>query len=128
MTNTIQQAIAETILSQLGGKKFIVMTGSKNFSSLNAQEAQPANIEHNLPMTTARIGGLVFKLGRFNGVKITHVRISLNVMDTYDVEFLQIRKFSVKCLKVVNDVYCDQLQEVFRDVTGLATSLGLMTR
>ena len=98
---------AQTILEQLGGNKFIAMTGAKNF----VKDEKGKNI--------------TFKIGR-NPKSISHVRIKLNVWDTYDIEFLSIRKYQVKIKDKVSGIYGDQLQEVFTRYTGLETTLGTM--
>ena len=92
--------IAKTILEQLGGSRFVVMTGSKNF--------------------VAGEKNLSFKVGK-NGSKVTHVRITLNSKDLYDMEFLNIRGMKVKTVAECNDVFCDQLQELFTRYTGMYT-------
>jgi hypothetical protein len=95
--------IANTILSQLGGHRFIAMTGAKNL-----------------------LGGdnnLSFKIGR-NACKVTHVRITLTPADLYDVEFFAIRgTHARKTLATVEGIYADQLAEVFIDHTGMAVAL-----
>ena len=96
------QEIAATILSQLGGNRFIAMTGAKNLVSGN--------------------GTLGFKIGRNSG-KCNHVRITLNSNDTYKIEFINVRKMEFKTTSEFNDVYADQLQSIFTEVTGLYTSL-----
>jgi len=54
---------------------------------------------------------------------INFVKIRLNGKDLYDMEFGMIRGFKYFPKKIVNDVYNDQLQEMFTDNTGLYTSL-----
>ena len=104
MSNMI---VSTTILDQLGGNRFIVMTGAKNFiGSDNA---------------------LSFKIGK-NNSKANCVRIELTVMDTYTITFRQVRKsleigFKLKEIKKVEGVYNDSLQEIFTEVTGLDTHL-----
>jgi hypothetical protein len=44
-------------------------------------------------------------------------------MDTYDVEFLQVRKFKEKVKSQVKGVYADSLRGAFEQNTGLRTSL-----
>ena len=100
--NMSNQEIAATILKQLGGNKFIVMTGAKNF----------AYGESNL----------TFKIGRNSG-KCNHIRVTLNSMDTYKMEFIAVRGTTIKTVKEFNDVYCGQLQELFTEVTGMYTHL-----
>ena len=95
--------IASQILQQLGGNKFIVMTGSKNF--IGSEK------------------GLTFKVGSGTKNKTTHVDIKLNGLDLYDVRFL---KCSVKGVKVIsehNDIYFDMLRSLFTEQTGFYTNL-----
>jgi hypothetical protein len=94
--------VARTILEQLGGNRFVAMTGAKNL-----------------------VGGansLSFRIGR-NAHSINGVRITLLPSDTYKMEFLRIRKLEVKVVKEYEQVYFDQLQELFTEATGLYTHL-----
>lgn len=114
MTNNTM--IAETILKQLGGGRFLLMTGTKDLIA----------IENGLKMTLAR-----------NGSKANRLEITLNAMDTYDMRFYRYTpwrystrggKFTeypekITTVKEYNDIYCDQLQELFTNVTGLYTRL-----
>jgi hypothetical protein len=92
---------ATTILEQLGGNKFIAMTGAKMFVDVG--------------------NGIVFKLPKFEGVKINSVKIVLNSRDAYDVEFGNVRGTNYKVLSKSADVYADNLQMVFSNATGLLT-------
>jgi hypothetical protein len=96
--------IAKTILSQLGGNKFIAMTGAKN---LGASE-----------------NGLSMKIMR-NAKKVTHVKITLNGKDLYDVEFIKIntRTLEMTVLSKAEDAYAEDLKGIFESSTGLYTSL-----
>ncbi len=100
---------AGIILQQLGGNKFIMMTGAKQF------------VRDDKNMT------IMFKIGR-NAKSVNYVKIRLNSMDTYDMSFNRIRKFEVKEISHANGIYNDQLQDVFTQHTGLETSLGTMGR
>jgi len=100
--------IAKTILEQLGGNKFIVMTGAKNLAFEGASEKQR--------------GALSFKIGR-NASSVNYVVIRLNGLDLYDMEFIRIRKMTLTKVKEFKNIYCDQLQELFTEVTGMYTSL-----
>jgi len=102
----MSQEIAKVILSQLGGNKFITMTGARNLFSL-----------------TEQLGGLSFKLPKFSGVKINYVKILLNGSDLYDVEFGRIYGNKYTLLNTYSDIYCDQLRELFEKETSLATHL-----
>lgn len=94
--------IARNILSQLGGNRFLAMTGASNL--------------------TSRPDGLSFKIGQ-NASKITHVRVTLTAMDDYIVEFLKIRGTKVEPVAYAEGVYADTLAQVFTAKTGLAVSL-----
>ena len=108
--------IAKTIYEQLGGNKFAFITGAKNFIGNKGEN------------------WLSFRIGR-NGSKANYVKITLSPMDTYTVEFKRISmpRFNSKTLSFSEyketliakreDVYCDQLQDVFTEVTGLVTRM-----
>ena len=102
MTTEQRKEIATTILNQLGGNKFIVMTGAKNIAFGN--------------------GEVTFKIGRNSG-KCNHVRITLKSDDTYKMEFINVRKMEWKTVKEFDGVYCDQLVEIFESHTGMYTKL-----
>ena len=95
---------AETILRQLGGRRFIAMTGSKDFVTDNKKRR------------------LMFKIGR-NSKNINFVEIKLNIMDTYDMNFYKLRMGKLTLKSKSNGVYNDQLQSVFTKHTGLDTRL-----
>lgn len=95
--------VAQTILSQLGGNRFIAMTGAGSFSS------GPDCLAFRLPRCPK------------NGARAC--RITLNGNDLYDVRFLKMVKFDVIELPGASDVFCEDLREVFTDFTGLFTSL-----
>lgn len=94
--------VANTILNQLGGRRFIAMTGSKNF------------------IASEKNNSLSMKLTR-NQSGANYLRISLTPLDVYKMEFISIRGNSMKTKVEFNDVYCDQLQELFTEATGLYT-------
>lgn len=104
METTQAKAIADTILAQLGNGRFIAMTGAKNF--LHDEN-----------------GKLSFQYPRRKGFKVSGVRIALNVMDTYDVTFVDMKRDYSTVEKTIENVYADQLQRVFTAETGLDTHL-----
>lgn len=95
--------IADTIRQQLGGRKFEVMTGAHSFS-----------FEPN--------GTLMFKLPA-KGLRGYAVKISLNGLDLYDMEFIKLKRNYEFERETVENVYDDQLRTVFTKHTGLDTSL-----
>lgn len=129
--------IANTILQQLGGRQFIMMTGANNLVAIE--------------------NGLRFRIGR-NGTRTNVVKITLKGDDTYRMQFIYqgrevnpgtiLIKYADKGLskqeyndvvtkaierakknaepKVLQEydgVYCDQLQELFTNYTKLYTRL-----
>ena len=97
-----ESRVAKTILQQLGGNKFIAMTGAKNFGSSR--------------------NSLQFKIGR-NSKSISHVIITLKSSDLYEMEFIRIRGVKRTVVKKVKGVYADQLQTMFTKYTGMNTKL-----
>lgn len=98
--------VAQTILEQLGGKRFRAMTGATSFVGSDD------TLSFKLPSTPGYVRQGI------NGVRIT-----LTPLDTYTVQFLRFRLGDMTTVATVDDVYCDMLQEVFTRVTGLATRL-----
>lgn len=93
--------VANTILQQLGGSgRISAMLGTKNF----------VGDENSLMFD--------FKMCK----KAKKVRITLNSMDTYDIEFYKIRKFEHTVTGDFKGVYCDELKNVFEEFTGLYLS------
>ena len=98
--------VASTILMQLGGRRFITMTGAKNFLALNDG-----------------CGGMRFNIPRFPGVKINLIEIVLNGSDLYDVKFSRVHGLALKEISSHTDIYFDELRGLFERETGLRTSL-----
>lgn len=125
--------IANTILNQLGGNHFVVMTGAKNFVTVD--------------------NGLRFQIGK-NSSKANVVKVMLQVDDTYTMQFwnkgrefnpytLMVKYFDQgmseeqvkvkvaaaeknaepKMLKEYNGLFFDQLQEFFTEYTHMNTKL-----
>jgi hypothetical protein len=65
---------------------------------------------------------LTFKVGR-NAKAVTHVRITLNSLDLYDMEFLRIRGTDVHPIAIANDCYSDMMNRMIETHTGLYTKL-----
>ena len=94
---------AGEMLKQLGGNRFIAMTGAKNFA----------------------VGpkGAGFKIGK-NAKNVNYVRIDLDKgKDLYDMYFNFVSVRGVKLKSKVKGVYADQLQKMFTKHTGMYTSL-----
>lgn len=94
--------VAKTILQQLGGNRFIAMTGASNLLADNNY--------------------LQFKIGK-NASKANFVRVTLEPSDTYKMEFIRVHGGKVTVLETYDDVYNNSLQEAFTSYTGMYTSL-----
>ncbi len=98
--------VAKTILEQLGGGRLMAMTGAKNFVG------GEFSLTFRLPSTKDFVKN-----------RINHVRIVLDPSDTYAVTFSRIRGAKVVEISSHEGVYCDQLQSIFEEATGLFTRL-----
>tara|TARA_R110002020_G_scaffold96724_7_gene231330 strand:+ start:7172 stop:7471 length:300 start_codon:yes stop_codon:yes gene_type:complete len=96
---------AETALNQLtqssnGSGRLKVMIGAKNF--VKSDEEQWVSFK--------------YPRGKY-------VKIKLNSMDLYDVEFGTIRKFEYKVKNTYENTYAEDLKEIFEQETKLYLSL-----
>ncbi len=109
------KAVATEIIRQLGGNVFIRMTGAKDFITDG----------DNLTMTLPR-----------NNSGANRLEITLDyATDTYNMRFYKYSKprislktgafikEKVKEIRAFSEVYCDQLQELFTEVTGFETHM-----
>jgi len=100
--------VSKTILKQLGGDRFISMTGCKDFTGDNSC--------------------LWFRVRR-NRSRANKIRITLTPADLYLVEAFKVGKHQgtgkteVILLQSYNDIAWDKLQEVFAVITGMDTHL-----
>ena len=101
---TENQQITNEILRQLGGGRFVAMTGAKHLCEIER------GLGFALPNNFAKDG--------INAVKIT-----LDPSDTYTVKFMRMTRSSLKTIYEDSDIYCDTLQQTFTERTGLYTSL-----
>ena len=95
------KSVANEIYRQIG-KGALFMIGAKNFACDNNM--------------------LGFKIGR-NSKSVNYIRITLNSMDTYDVDFLRIRAGEVKTVSEEHGIYNDMLRGAIERNTGLYTSI-----
>tara|TARA_Y100001951_G_scaffold90007_1_gene82847 strand:+ start:1584 stop:1892 length:309 start_codon:yes stop_codon:yes gene_type:complete len=95
--------IAEEILRTLGGNKFRVMTGAKNFTGTD--------------------NSLRMRIGR-NKTNSNYMEVTLNNLDLYDVVFAKVTKMGeMKSVKTYDNVYNDSLVGIFESHTGMYTKL-----
>lgn len=123
MNNTVSKiGNYQDIFQQIGGNKFLAMTGSK---------VKYYGYDKNGYVY------LMFQLSK-NQSKAQFLKIQLNDKDLYNMEFSKIKKTlnkeyaaigikiydeTIETIKIYEDVHCDQLQEIFTDMTGMYTRL-----
>ncbi len=105
--------VADIILQQLGGNRFAAMTGSKMFiadgNSLKMNLAKNASKANRLTVTLDEATD-TYKM-RF--YRYTAGRLNKKTFAWTPDKVTEVAEYS--------DVYCDQLQELFTEVTGLYT-------
>lgn len=97
--------VADVILEQLGGIRFCVMTGAKNF--LHSDDS----LTFRLPSNLATDG-------------INAIRVTLDPSDTYTLKCRKIRGVSVKDVAELPGICANKLRETFTRLTGLDCTLG----
>jgi hypothetical protein len=102
MTKEEQQQVAKTIYEQLGGRGFGLMVGAKNLLSHSDQRGALS---------------LRFKGSR----KANYLKVTLTDRDDYTLEFCKVGRYDFDKVETCEGIYADNLQEVFRRVTGLET-------
>jgi len=88
-------------LRQLGGNRFIAMTGARHFG--------------------VGPNGMSFKIGR-NSKRVNHVTIDYDRgRDLYNMKFDWVTIKGIKNKKTLKGIYADQLQDMFTKYTGMYT-------
>ena len=112
MNNT---TVAQTILQQLGGNKFIAMTGTKNFLS------DGNKLHMKLVTNISKSNYLTIELNELSDTyKMRFFKQSGGTMNKKTFEFSPIKE---KDIEILEDIYADQLQKTFTEITGLDTHL-----
>lgn len=104
---TMDNLIAKTILQQIGGHRFAAMTGSHDF--INLGNGLRISLSRN--KTSANRLEIIYD----EGADLYNVRFYRQSMNhkTFEV--------TTKDIEKIEGVYCDMLEEIFTDVTGLYT-------
>jgi len=91
---------AQQILNQLGGSKFVAMTGATCMSKNNTL------------------------IAKFKGSKIANIiYVTLNDLDLYDVKIEKFRGTESKTVTEVTNAFAEDLKKIFESSTGLFLSL-----
>lgn len=99
------RAAAATILEQLGGKRFIAMTGASSFSSSGDRPE------------------LSFRIPSRNALCARAVVIELTPADEYTLRFYAIAHHAPRLVHRLDGAQADNLAATFTHATGLATHL-----
>lgn len=101
----MNKLVSETIYNQLGGSKFLMMTGAKNLTS------QGNNLSFRLPKALKN--------------KINMVKIELTNDDTYSVSFYKFQptKFVFETINKLDGIQVSGLKQVFENHTGYLLSV-----
>lgn len=97
----------KTIIDWLGGNKFAVMVGMKDLVFAYDKDGYV---------------GIRLKFGK-NRTKANTLVVQYNKYDLYDVAFWRIGRSGASLIEEFSNVYGEDLQRVFTEVTGLQTSL-----
>ena len=106
-TSTTAAQVCDTIMQQIGGNKFLTMTGSK---------------PQCYGTSDAGNDFITLQLAK-NGVGAKWLKITSMPNDTYSMEFSGIKNGDISVISHEDNVYCDMLQSTFTDITGLYTTL-----
>ena len=96
--------VANTIYRQLGGDRLKLMIGCNRL--------------------VAHKDGLGFGWPSRQPSRGNYCRVTLLPTDTYRVEFMSVRGTTVKTVRTFEDIYCDQLMDIFEEQTGLYLTLS----
>ena len=99
--------VAQTILQQLGGNRFLAMTGARNLVNTG--------------------NGLAMQLPK-NSSGANRLTIETDANDTYSVRFWKLRKLEPVDVVAHDGIYCDMLQPIFTQTTGFDTNMGAIIR
>jgi len=102
----MKNPVANTILTQLGGGRFLAMTGATNLLATNS--------------------GLIFQLpARLARDDINKVTITLTPLDLYTLTFyrMDFHTLNIQMVKEYREVTTLDLQHLFTEATGLGTGL-----
>ena len=93
-------SVAQTILRQLGGNKFVTMTGAKQLITY------PDALSFQLPAGTTKN-------------KANYVKVTINKNDLYGVSFCKIFRLEMRELSSFDDISSEGLGDLFTTETGL---------
>ena len=116
----IANEVAEEILNQLGGREFVTVTGVKSLSTDNGD-----NLKMTLPKNMSGANRLEITLdyGTDTYCMKFYRYIPPKVKVSPNRQTAEVIPEQVKEIQAYSEIYCDQLQEIFTEVTGFDTRM-----
>ena len=112
----------QDILQQIGGNKFLTMTGSK-ILYYGYDKNGYAYLRLKLSKNQSKAQFLKIQLNSKDLYNMTFSKIKKTLNKEYAALGIKIYNEDIENIKTIEDVHCDQLQEVFTKVTGMYTRL-----
>lgn len=106
--------VANTILEQLGGNRFLAMTGA------NHLVADGSALRMTLPKNASKANRLYITLDGDDTYTMRFFRFTAGRLNKKTFEWAGDK---IQEVKQVSGVYCDMLQEIFTATTGMVTHL-----
>lgn len=106
--------VADIILEQLGGNKFLVMTGANHLLS------DGNTLRMNLPKNASKANRLWITLNADDTYTMNFFKFTAGKLNKKTFSWTEDKKINVK---KIEGVYCDMLQDIFTSVTGMYTHL-----
>lgn len=106
--------VANTILEQLGGNKFLAMTGAKNLL------ADGNTLRMTLPKNCSRANRLYITLDNDDTYTMHFFRFTPGKLNRKTFAWVEDKTEEVS---TIDGVFCDMLQNIFTDITGMRTHL-----
>jgi len=101
-----QETLSQLTLSNNPTNRLKAMIGGKNFASDKNDQC----------------GAVSFRFTAKSSNKSNFVKVTLTFMDVYTVEFGSIRSLKYKTISNFENIYCDDLKQLFERETGLYLS------
>ncbi len=106
------KAVSGEIVNQLGGNRAMSMIGTKKL--VFSQNGNDVTLNIHFAAKAKKVNGK-----SPNIFQVTYVHVS----DLYTIAFLRIHGTNLTTLETTENVFCDQLVEMFETTTGLYLSL-----
>lgn len=110
----VDMTVANEILRQLGGNKFLIMTGANHLIR------DTYSLSMKLPRNMSKANRLTIELQADDTYKM---RFRKHTPDRLNKKTFEFKPGKIEDIKVFDSVYYDQLQELFTSVTGMYTHL-----